>query len=130
MAEKRLAQREALGLLLKADEAFRRCNPTYLEMVDNYAYLCLGEWGSMRLSRDEFSPVWAWGGGGTVGHNLVMMCLISIRLFWFCQSHILCYFLMNVLGMISRTITLEAVACIGVAQAWTASYCYSIRYLQ
>lgn len=42
-ADKRLAHREALALLMKADEAFRRCDPKYLECVDNYAYLCLGE---------------------------------------------------------------------------------------
>lgn len=42
-ADKRLAQREALALLMRADEAFRRCDPKYLECVDNYAYLCLGE---------------------------------------------------------------------------------------
>eukprot|EP00903_Cladosiphon_okamuranus_P008425 g8098.t1 len=40
-AEKRIAQREALGLLMRAEEAFRRCDPKYLEAVDNYAYLCL-----------------------------------------------------------------------------------------
>lgn len=42
-AEKLMAQREALGLLMRAEEAFRRCDPKYLEAVDNYAYLCLGE---------------------------------------------------------------------------------------
>lgn len=42
---KRLAQREALDLLLRADDAFRRCNPVYLDAVDNYAYLSLGEGG-------------------------------------------------------------------------------------
>ncbi|CAN0479876.1 unnamed protein product [Ectocarpus sp. 12 AP-2014] len=36
-----MAQREGLGLLMRADEAFRRCDPKYLEAVDNYAYLCL-----------------------------------------------------------------------------------------
>ncbi|CAN0304018.1 unnamed protein product, partial [Ectocarpus sp. 12 AP-2014] len=40
-AEKLMAQREGLGLLMRADEAFRRCDPKYLEAVDNYAYLCL-----------------------------------------------------------------------------------------
>ena len=30
---------------MRADEAFRRCDPKYLEYVDNYAYLCLGEAG-------------------------------------------------------------------------------------
>lgn len=30
-------------MLMRADEAFRRCDPKYLECVDNYAYLCLGE---------------------------------------------------------------------------------------
>lgn len=44
-AEKLMAQREGLGLLMRADEAFRRCDPKYLEAVDNYAYLCLGEFG-------------------------------------------------------------------------------------
>lgn len=39
-----MAQREALGLLMRADEAFQRCDPKYLDAVDNYAYLCLGEW--------------------------------------------------------------------------------------
>ena len=38
-----MAQREALGLLMRAEEAFQRCDPKYLEAVDNYAYLCLGE---------------------------------------------------------------------------------------
>lgn len=38
-----MARREALGLLMRAEEAFRRCDPKYLEAVDNYAYLCLGE---------------------------------------------------------------------------------------
>ncbi|CAM9430481.1 unnamed protein product [Scytosiphon promiscuus] len=39
--EKLIAQREALGLLMRADEAFQRCDPKYLDAVDNYAYLCL-----------------------------------------------------------------------------------------
>ncbi len=47
-AEKLMARREALALLMRADEAFRRCDPRYLEAVDNYAYLCLGE--SRRMS--------------------------------------------------------------------------------
>ncbi|CAM9622358.1 unnamed protein product, partial [Hapterophycus canaliculatus] len=40
-SEKLMAQREALGLLMRADEAFQRCDPKYLDAVDNYAYLCL-----------------------------------------------------------------------------------------
>ncbi|CAN0438631.1 unnamed protein product, partial [Discosporangium mesarthrocarpum] len=36
-----LQQRQALSLLLLAEESFRRSDPKYLECVDNYAYLSL-----------------------------------------------------------------------------------------